>query len=90
MLGTKVYQLGSRASEKALRPGNEDSTKVRKSRQKAVGSGAGERVPSNPWGTGLRMEYYSIVRRRLHFLMGLLLLLLITSGFESETWNNNK
>lgn len=35
----------------------------------------GDGVPSNPWGTGLRVEYYSFVRRRLHCLVGVLLLL---------------
>lgn len=50
---------------------NEDSTKVGRSRQKAVVSEAGELewVPSNPWGTGLRMEYYSFVKGRLHTLV---------------------
>ena len=69
MLGTGVCRRGSRASEEVVGLGKEDSTKVGKSRQNAVVSEAGERVPSNPWGTGLRMEYYSFVRRRLHFLV---------------------
>ena len=68
MLGTRVFQVGGRVSKEGLRLRNEDSTKVGRSRQKAVVSGAGERVPSNPFGgTGLRMEYYSVVRRRQHF-----------------------
>ena len=66
--GTRVIQVGGGVSEEGLRLRNEDSTKVGMSRQKAVVSEAGERVPSNPfWGTGLRMGYYSVVRRRRHF-----------------------
>ncbi len=70
--------------------GKEDSTKVGKSRQKAMVSEAGERVPSNPWGTGLRMEYYSFVRKGLHFLVKVLSLLLLTSEFETGTWEEEE
>lgn len=79
MLGTEVCQIGGSAIEEVVGLGKKDSTKVGRSRQKAVVSEAEDWIPSNPWGTGLSMEYYSFVRRRLHFLVEVLLLLLLLS-----------
>ena len=63
-----VCQVEVRASRKAVGSGNEDSTKVWEVKAKSSGLGSlEERVPSNPWGTGLRMVYYSMVGRRLHY-----------------------
>ena len=46
----------------------------------------GDGFPSNPWGTGLRMEYYSFVRRRLHCLVGAITIDEGTNGFCTGTW----
>lgn len=71
LLGTGVCQVGGRASEEVDELGNEDGTKVGRSRQWF--RSLEKRIPSNPWGTGLRMEYCSFVRKRLHFLLEVLL-----------------
>ena len=70
MLGTAVCQVGGKAGEAVAGLGaRRELVCEGRSRQKAVVSKAGERVPSNPWGTGLRTEYYAFVRRRLHFFL---------------------
>ena len=47
----------------------------------------GDGVPSNPWGTGLRVEYYSLVRRRLHCLVGVLFTINEgRNGFQTGRW----
>lgn len=67
MLDTEICQVGGRARIKGVRLGKDDSTEVKAERNDL---GGWRKAPSNPWGTGLRMEYYySVVRRGLHFLL---------------------
>lgn len=66
MLAAGVCRASFKASRKAVESMKGEGTKL-----KAEGSDFGRLengVPSNPWGTGLRMEYCSVVRRRRHFI----------------------
>ena len=91
MLGTKVSQVGRRASEEGLRLRNEDSTKVGRSRQKAEGSGfAGWRTGSfKPvFGDGFEDGVLFCRQKASAFFDGSVIGIIKDEWISKEAWNN--